>query len=601
MQAWQKIGALALCLWAFFMAAWVSRSVFERLPHLEDEVAYLYQARIVARGNLTIDTPQPRQAFWQPFVIDDATTGQRFGKYSIGYPLVLGVGEAMGQAWLVNALAGALAVALAFRATKTLFGAPTALISACLLAFSPMALLLNGTLMAHSVALVYALAFMWAYWQIDTTRAGEAFADGTRPRYAWGALAGVALGLLLITRPFTTVAVALPFVLWGGLRLVRALMGGGVRGAWLFARPYALLGAIALAIGALTPLFHTVATGNPRANLYTRVWSYDTVGFGECCGRNVHTLEKGFRHARFDLSLAASDLFGWEVGTLTDAHITHLQTRANYWLNTGLSFIPLGVGFVLAVLWGIGTWREGARRALGASLWLAGAIAWCVVPLAFLPTTQLQNPSFSWAWIILGVAWVLFPLFALAVFNAKPRTVYVWLWLAVLLGIVVWQMAYWIGSQRYSTRYWYEAIGVACAFGALPFAVFMRGRVGRVVVSAVVVCLCAYSLLSYSLPRVGALYRFNNVGQDVLDAVMARREGDAPLLVLIRGETAGENRIMWNAYAALTASTSPYLDGDMVAARVYGDFEARVRALFPERQVIVMEGVGSTLRFVEGE
>jgi hypothetical protein len=76
--------ALILVFFSIFMSALVSDRVFERLPHLEDEVAYLFQAKTYAGGHLTIDSPQPRRAYWQPFVVDYQPTGQRFSKYSSG-------------------------------------------------------------------------------------------------------------------------------------------------------------------------------------------------------------------------------------------------------------------------------------------------------------------------------------------------------------------------------------------------------------------------------------------------------------------------------------------------------------------------------------
>src|SRR5512134_909669 len=105
--------ALLLVGFSFFMSALVSRTVFERLPHLEDEMAYLFQARTLARGQAVIESPEPRRAFWQPFVPDRA--GKRFGKYSLGWPLLLAPGAAIEQPWVVNALLSGLTVALVYR------------------------------------------------------------------------------------------------------------------------------------------------------------------------------------------------------------------------------------------------------------------------------------------------------------------------------------------------------------------------------------------------------------------------------------------------------------------------------------------------------
>ena len=90
--------------------------------------------------------------------------------------------------------------------------------------------------------------------------------------------------------------------------------------------PLAILSLFTLLIASIVPINNYVAVGSPTKDLYTLVWSYDQLGFGSCCGRSGHTLEKGIRQARFDLSLTASDLFGWQIGSMTDAS-GHDQAR----------------------------------------------------------------------------------------------------------------------------------------------------------------------------------------------------------------------------------------------------------------------------------
>lgn len=169
--AWHHLIALLLVFFAAAMSALVSRAVFERLPHLEDEVAYLYQAKTLAGGQLVTAIPEPRRAFWQPFVVDYEPTGMRFGKYSLGWPLLLAPGVLAGQPWLVNALCAALTVALVYRLGRELFGPDAGVIAAALTAFSPMALLLNGTLMGHTAALLAVALFMYALLRVERGRA----------------------------------------------------------------------------------------------------------------------------------------------------------------------------------------------------------------------------------------------------------------------------------------------------------------------------------------------------------------------------------------------------------------------------------------------
>ena len=76
--------AMGLALLAFAGAAAMAWFVFERLPHLEDEVAYVFQARVMARGALWAPAPDNAAPFWVPFVL---TVGERrFAKYPPGWP-----------------------------------------------------------------------------------------------------------------------------------------------------------------------------------------------------------------------------------------------------------------------------------------------------------------------------------------------------------------------------------------------------------------------------------------------------------------------------------------------------------------------------------
>ena len=71
----------------------------------------------------------------------------------------------------------------------------------------------------------------------------------------------------------------------------------------------------------IIPAFNYAASGDLSKNLYTLVWSYDQVGFGEGYGRHGHTLEKGLRQTRWDLSLTAADLFGCSGSSRTTSRI----------------------------------------------------------------------------------------------------------------------------------------------------------------------------------------------------------------------------------------------------------------------------------------
>jgi len=595
---------LVLVLIAFSMAmsALVSRTVFERLPHLEDEVAYLFQAKTYARGNLVVDIPEPRRAYWQPFVVDYLPTGERFSKYTPGWPVLLTVGVLLGQPWIINALLSGLTVALTYRLGREIFNADVGVIAAVLTAFSPMALLLNGTLMGHTAALFGVTLFFYAYWRIE------------KRRYAlrWGIVAGAALGLIITTRPLTAIGIGAPFIAWSLLRLALSIIRSddvgaqrdrreptrtealiGVRGEsplQIFA-PFFALGMVTLIISASIPIYNYAATHEPTKNLYTLVWPYDRVGFGAAneYGRSGHTLQKGFNHVRFDLSLMAADLYGWQLGSITTTPFdsrtiipeiqNQLLNEGDYWPFIGISWILLPFGLIV-----------GLRRRSGfIMLWfLLGFIV--ITQTLTLPPDLLQNSVFAWAWWFVAMAWLCFPLVIIALRRDETRVRWTWLLAAAALGLIIAHFTYWIGSQRYSTRYYYEGLTALSIVSALPIVWLIQKTGRRWLIVGVLAVALLYSLYGYSTPRISALYHFNFVGQDKIDAIEARREGDQSVLVLVSGSD-----VRWRATGALMSVTSPYLDSDIVVA--WDNLQPGVRDAilerFPDRQVIEMEANGN--------
>lgn len=567
----------------------ISRNVFERLPHLEDEVAYLFQARIFARGDIVIESPQPRRAFWQPFVLDYTPSGSdtslRFGKYTPGWPLLLSIGVNLGQMWVMNAFFAGLTVALVYRFGREVFNRDVGLIAAGLTAFSPAALLLNATLMGHTAALFFTTLFVFAYWRMER----QTFS------MRWGIVAGIALGIVIISRPLTAVGVALPFILWSGSRLGYALWKQ--RDRWLSTlKPMIALGVIALLIATAIPIFNNAATHNPTHNLYTLVWDYDRIGFGECCGRSGHTLEKAIRHTRFDLSLTGADLFGWQFMPITDEMEQHWLQEGDYYPGIGWSFILLPFGLVLGAIgilyrhklksnepfW---VWLFKSNPFRFTVIWLIVAVVWILIPLKVDNALISEADNSRWWWLWLGgcTLWLGVPP-AFGLMTRQSRTFgWTWLILAVPLAIVLVQFTYWIGSQRYSTRYYFEGLTMVAIISAIPIAWLIQ-RLGRVVVYGAFALLLCYTLLAYSLPRIGVLHGFNFITQAHIDEIEARRDGDQPVLVLLTGDS-----VRWRAIGPLMAVTSPYLDSEIVGAWDYGGVRDVILANFPGWQVIEMD------------
>ncbi|MCU0482584.1 MAG: hypothetical protein MUE54_15425, partial [Anaerolineae bacterium] len=440
-------------------------------------------------------------------------------------------------------------------------------------------------------------------------------------------------------------------ILWSGIKTARAGLLDGWRGLlaldnWLdsetksfrwrkihprkiwmnsqFAKliiPYACIGILALAFSRTQPIFNFTATGKPNENLYLRIWSYDRIGFGEGYGRSGHTITKGVRHARFDLSLTAGDLFGWAIQRPRDdnnrlmtegwqiadlEHATiqkHLQENSNYFPVIGLSFFILPIGlFVGFRLW----WMR---------FWLLGALFWLIEPLRTNASWLEKDEATLWAWLLIGLGLLIIPiLLFILIYSPQIRqkrvirfewSLWTWLLLAVCVSLISWHMAYWVGSQRYSTRYYSEALPAFALIGGLGFygiihslrqlfawIFYQYADTAKTIVTSagygLIVVLMMVSMVYYSIPRINALYRFNNVSPYMAEQIRARATDDRPILVIVNGQ---RGEVSWRAFGSIMALTNPYLDSEIVAAWNYepsNDFVYEsIRARFGDSRQII--------------
>jgi 4-amino-4-deoxy-L-arabinose transferase-like glycosyltransferase len=354
--------ALGIAVGTCVAAAWASQAVFERIPHLEDEFANLWEAKVMSDDAISLPSPDFPRSFMVPFVVD--YQGLRFGKYTPGWPAMLSLGARVGAPWLVNALLAGAAVWLAYRLGSRFGGEGVGLLAALLTATSPMFLLLSASLMSHtlSVFLTLALTLGW----LDGVAAPRSHLH--LPRALPVIVAGLALGLLALTRPLTAVAVGLPFGVHGIWLLLRG--GRDVKRAVLS------VGVLALLVASLLLIWQWALSGDALRNLYTLWWSYDRIGFGPGHGvaEGGHTLNQARINTKFSLRVGQHDLYGWPFVSWIFAPIglLALRKRGDAWLLAGL--LPSLV-LVYAAYW-VGAWVYGPRyyvEALGAFSVLSAA------------------------------------------------------------------------------------------------------------------------------------------------------------------------------------------------------------------------------------
>jgi len=559
-------------LLSFAITLHVAVDILERTPHVQDSVAYLFQAQTLARGALTAPAPPLAAAeatahFDQEFLL--VRDGRWFGKYPPGWPALLALGVRFGAPWLVNPLLATLTVALVYqlgrcfnqqgsrgagaqgRATPATRPAPPAtaplntdllntvycLLPPLLLTTSPFFLIMSGSFMAHPAELFWTVLFMVAWSRALVGRLP------TRSTRRWAVVAGLALGALFLTRQFTALTIGAALGASHFLKCVAPSGPPNTAGNKERATHRRRCDArAALALLALLPfvlalpLYQAAVTGDARADPRLLYWSYDRVGFGPGIGEP----ENAFTLTPTDAGPAIT----WYTDPAQPPR-GHSPARGLYNLGRNLD--------------------------------------------------ALQESLFGWPPALsLAFVWL--------AFLMRRPSAGDWLLLLTLLAVGGGYVAYWAAGIAYGPRYFYAALPalvILTARGATALAAYARSRGvsedapsaggkwrsshpqmrtggGRWAVAAILLLLIGYNLVN--LPGRLDNYRGYNF-VSATDRRMVEASVEVPALVFV---TAGDAD--WWEYGAFFSGNTPWLDGPVVYARDLGPAEnARLRAAFPER------------------
>jgi hypothetical protein len=284
------------------LAAAFAYFVLGHMPHIQDEVAMLFQARNFAAGRLYAKTPEMIEAFDMEFVVADG--GKWYGKYFPGPSLLFVPGVWIKAPWLINPALSFAAVLLLFATLRRLIGERASRFAVLLAVVSPFWIYTFGSSMSHGGCLVLMLVFGLMILA----------ATGANGRWYHGLMAGLALGLGAWFRPYTAAALSLPWMIYAMVRVVR-------RPAVALIIPWFILSVVA----ATAPLlaYNKALTGSAFLTPFTRSDPKDHVGFGKDVGiqyvrkdRRGHDPAKGAFNTGLMLDGLGRDLLGGPRGIL---------------------------------------------------------------------------------------------------------------------------------------------------------------------------------------------------------------------------------------------------------------------------------------------
>ncbi|HLA68826.1 MAG TPA: glycosyltransferase family 39 protein [Bacteroidota bacterium] len=301
---------VTLFLIEFALTNAVSYYVFEHIPHVNDSVAQLFQAKIFATGNLTAPTP-PHKEFFE--YIHMISNGQWYSQYPPGHPFLLMLGVLVGAPWIVNPLLGSMSIIALYFLGAALYGKKVGRLSAILGILSPFVLFMSSGFMNHTGAMFFFILFAFYFVKLLHTT-----------RFLHGALSGAALGMLVTIRPYSAAALASVFLLYGLYCIMR-------RPGELWAAGAGFVLALLVFTGLLLT-FNSLTNGNPL------VFGYETLhgaryrpGLGSGLWGGPHTIARGLLQSITNLNGLNKYLFDWPVPSLLGVLVLFVSLPKNVW------------------------------------------------------------------------------------------------------------------------------------------------------------------------------------------------------------------------------------------------------------------------------
>lgn len=157
LEAWilglnRKVFVLLLFGFTFLVANLISLFCFEHMPHVEDSIAQVFQARIFASGRLWLPSPRFPDFFDYTHIINN---GRWYSQYSFLHSFLLMFGVFIGAPWIINPLLGAITVPLIYVLGRDLYGERTGRFAGVLAALCPFIFNMSAEYMNHASALLF--------------------------------------------------------------------------------------------------------------------------------------------------------------------------------------------------------------------------------------------------------------------------------------------------------------------------------------------------------------------------------------------------------------------------------------------------------------
>jgi len=559
------IAMVALLTLALTLALYVAVDILEAIPHVQDDVSYLFQAKVLASGRIKAPAPALPEFFEHEFVIIQG--GEWFSRYPPGYPALLALGVKLGAPWLVNPLLATLSLGLIYLAARQTAGKWPALLALLLGATSPFWLFLAGSYMAHPATLFWLSLFIYAFIRVysrSTFPVSEATFHPIHPQslaishWAWGLMGGFAWGMAFSTRELTALGIGIPVGLWAMLddgwrtsSQAKNAQSSPLHPSSFIPHPifFILRKYLPFVLGALLPLagffwYNAQLTGDPWLMPFHLDRPWDRIGFGVGIGaRGFHDLAEALWNLQRNLQEMMARLYGWPAYlTLAPAMLLFLLGRGRRW---DLFWLLLLLGQVVAYLF---YWAD--------AVMFGPRYYYETLPsLLILSARGFEELSRLGNWQISALRdWV--------------------------LGMRRWRSANW------QTRHSPLPVGGKSTISDSQSPI--ANLQSKIVLALILACLIGYTLGEHLPAELEGHRGYNYVSGASLQAVKAADIHNAVVFVV------SQPSWYWWLYGAVFPANSPDLDTDVIYARDRGPANVLLMNHYPDRSYYRLDKTGLT-------
>jgi len=319
-------------LFVFIMTNLFSYFIFDHIPHVHDEICYVFQAKIFSLGMLYVPSPCSKESFDFPHMINN---GKWYSQYPPGFPLLILPLLALGVPWMINPLLAFFSILVFYFLGKEIYNKHVGVISSILGGVSIWFLLMSSTMMSHTACMFFISLFLLF-----------SFRSLKRPNVPNGLMAGFGLGMAFLCRPYTALLMSVPILIYYTLKSIPH---------WKMAyKNVCAFMAVVLVFIFVFLIYNYITNGHPLLSGYTLRYGQDHgLGFGK----------KGFTDTPLTPLLGATNiltylislnecLFGWPLSSLVAliplifaAKINRSEAKMDLLLLS--SFITLLLGYFL--------------------------------------------------------------------------------------------------------------------------------------------------------------------------------------------------------------------------------------------------------------